>query len=55
MTKQGTKPNILVVNDDGITATGIKNLMEVMQGLGNVVVVAPDSPAKRNGTCHYNR
>ena len=49
MTKQGTKPNILVVNDDGITATGIKNLMEVMQELGNVVVVAPDSPQSGMG------
>ena len=49
MTKQSTKPNILVVNDDGITATGIKNLMEVMQQLGNVVVVAPDSPQSGMG------
>ncbi|KQS41718.1 5'/3'-nucleotidase SurE [Pedobacter sp. Leaf194] len=49
MTKQSTKPNILVVNDDGITATGIKNLMEVMQELGNVVVVAPDSPQSGMG------
>lgn len=49
MTKQSTKPNILVVNDDGITATGIKNLMEVMQGIGNVVVVAPDSPQSGMG------
>jgi len=43
------KPNILVVNDDGITATGIKNLMEVMQEIGNVVVVAPDSPQSGMG------
>lgn len=49
MTKQNTKPNILVVNDDGITAMGIKNLMEVMQELGNVVVVAPDSPQSGMG------
>ncbi|PWS29625.1 5'/3'-nucleotidase SurE [Pedobacter paludis] len=49
MTKQSTKPNILVVNDDGITATGIKNLMEVMQEIGNVVVVAPDSPQSGMG------
>lgn len=49
MTKQSTKPNILVVNDDGITATGIKNLMEVMQELGNVIVVAPDSPQSGMG------
>ncbi|WP_312185518.1 5'/3'-nucleotidase SurE, partial [Sphingobacterium sp.] len=37
------KPNILVVNDDGITAPGIKVLLEEMQKIGNVVVVAPDS------------
>ncbi|WP_316734745.1 5'/3'-nucleotidase SurE [Pedobacter aquatilis] len=49
MTKQNAKPNILVVNDDGITATGIKNLMEVMQEIGNVVVVAPDSPQSGMG------
>jgi len=49
MTKQNTKPNILVVNDDGITALGIKNLMEVVQELGNVVVVAPDSPQSGMG------
>jgi len=49
MTKQSSRPNILVVNDDGITATGIKNLMEVMQELGKVVVVAPDSPQSGMG------
>lgn len=49
MTKQSSKPNILVVNDDGITATGIKNLMEVMQEIGHVVVVAPDSPQSGMG------
>ncbi|RDC54507.1 5'/3'-nucleotidase SurE [Pedobacter chinensis] len=49
MTKHNSKPNILVVNDDGITATGIKNLMEVMQEIGNVVVVAPDSPQSGMG------
>ncbi|WP_316808216.1 5'/3'-nucleotidase SurE [Pedobacter agri] len=49
MTKHKAKPNILVVNDDGITAKGIKNLMEVMQEIGNVVVVAPDSPQSGMG------
>jgi len=49
MTQHKAKPNILVVNDDGITATGIKNLMEVMQEIGNVVVVAPDSPQSGMG------
>lgn len=49
MKKQQNRPNILVVNDDGITAPGIKNLIEVMQELGNVVVVAPDGPQSGMG------
>lgn len=44
-----TKPTILVVNDDGITAPGIKALLEVMQELGHVIVVAPDSPQSGMG------
>ncbi|MGO1815543.1 MAG: 5'/3'-nucleotidase SurE, partial [Sphingobacterium sp.] len=43
------RPTILVVNDDGITAPGIKVLLEVMQEIGNVVVVAPDSPQSGMG------
>jgi len=43
------KPVILVVNDDGITALGIKVLLEEMQKLGNVVVVAPDGPQSGMG------
>jgi len=43
------KPTILVVNDDGITAPGIKALMETMQSIGHVVVVAPDSPQSGMG------
>src|SRR5438067_5897445 len=43
------KPNILVVNDDGITAPGIKILIEAMSGIGRVVVVAPDSPQSGMG------
>jgi len=46
---KATKPTILVVNDDGITAPGIKTLIEVMQEIGNVVVVAPDSPQSGMG------
>jgi 5'-nucleotidase len=49
MMKQKSKPNILVVNDDGITAPGIKNLIDVMKELGNVVVVAPDGPQSGMG------
>jgi 5'-nucleotidase len=49
MKKEQGKPNILVVNDDGITAPGIKALIEVMQEIGNVVVVAPDGPQSGMG------
>ena len=38
------KPLILVTNDDGITAPGIRKLIKVMCQIGEVVVVAPDSP-----------
>lgn len=44
------KPLILVTNDDGITAPGIRALIEVMSELGKVIVVAPDSP--QSGTGH---
>ncbi len=43
------KPLILVTNDDGITAPGIRALIEVMKQLGEVVVVAPDSPQSGMG------
>lgn len=43
------KPLILVTNDDGITAPGILALIEVMETLGEVVVVAPDSPQSGMG------
>lgn len=43
------KPLILVTNDDGITAPGIRTLIEVMKELGDVVVVAPDSPQSGMG------
>jgi 5'-nucleotidase len=43
------RPRILVVNDDGITAPGIKVLMEEMMGLGDVVVVAPEGPQSGMG------
>lgn len=43
------KPLILVVNDDGITAPGIRTLIRLMNKLGDVVVVAPDSPQSGMG------
>ncbi|NER18221.1 5'/3'-nucleotidase SurE [Spongiivirga citrea] len=43
------KPLILVTNDDGITAPGIRTLVSVMSEIGDVVVVAPDSPQSAMG------
>ena len=43
------KPLILVTNDDGITAPGIRALISVMNELGDVVVVDPDSPQSAMG------
>lgn len=43
------KPLILVTNDDGVTAPGIRHLIRIMKGFGDVVVVAPDSPQSGMG------
>jgi 5'-nucleotidase len=43
------KPLILVSNDDGITAPGIRTLVEVAKSFGEVYVVAPDSPQSGMG------
>jgi 5'-nucleotidase len=43
------KPLILVVNDDGIFAPGIRALIEVVQQIGEVIVVAPDKPQSGMG------
>ncbi len=44
-----SKPTILVTNDDGVTAPGIRALIEEMKKLGHVYVVAPDSPQSGMG------
>jgi 5'-nucleotidase len=44
------KPLILVTNDDGIHAPGLKALIEVAREIGEVVVVAPDEG--RSGMSH---
>tara|TARA_R110002051_G_scaffold10175_11_gene38819 strand:+ start:14743 stop:15525 length:783 start_codon:yes stop_codon:yes gene_type:complete len=49
MLNMGKKPLILITNDDGITAPGIRTLIEVMLEIGEVVVVAPDSPQSGMG------
>lgn len=43
------KPLILITNDDGIHAGGIRALIKIMRKLGNVVVVAPDKPMSGTG------
>ncbi|PKV49339.1 5'-nucleotidase /3'-nucleotidase /exopolyphosphatase [Aquimarina sp. MAR_2010_214] len=43
------RPLILVTNDDGVTAPGIRALIDVMNEIGDVVVVAPDSPQSGMG------
>ena len=44
------KPLILVTNDDGINAPGIRCLIDVMSEIGEVIVVAPDS--RQSGMGH---
>ena len=43
------RPLILVTNDDGISAPGIRRLIEIMNDFGDVFVVAPDSPQSGMG------
>lgn len=44
------KPLILVCNDDGYSAPGIRVLISLARKMGKVVVVAPDKP--QSGTAH---
>src|SRR5689334_17093955 len=48
-TRSDSRPVILITNDDGVTAPGIKNLVEAVKDLGKVVVVAPDKPQSGMG------
>ncbi len=38
------KPLILITNDDGVFAPGLRKLIEIARKIGKVVVVAPDTP-----------
>ena len=56
------KPLILVTNDDGINAPGSRTLISVVKDIGDVIVVAPDSPQSGmghaitiNSTLHSSR
>jgi len=44
------KIKILVTNDDGITAPGIRFLIDVMKEFGEITVMAPNKP--QSGTSH---
>jgi 5'-nucleotidase len=48
-TSKGKQPVILITNDDGISAPGIRNLVDAVRGLGKIVVVAPDKPQSGMG------
>jgi len=43
------KPLILITNDDGVTAPGIRFLIGLMRKIGDVVVLAPDKPQSGMG------
>jgi 5'-nucleotidase len=43
------RKKILVVNDDGITAKGIRSLVQAVLPLGDITVVAPDRPQSGMG------
>jgi 5'-nucleotidase len=47
--KKSSLPVILITNDDGILAPGIRSLVEAVKDLGKVVVVAPDKPQSGMG------
>ncbi len=49
MKNEDQQPVILVTNDDGLFAPGIKYLVDVAKQFGTVVVVAPDSPQSAKG------
>ena len=56
------RPLILVTNDDGINAPGIRTLIFIMKDIGDIIVVAPDSPQSGmghaitiNSTLHSSR
>ena len=43
------KPLILVTNDDGIHAAGLRFLIETLRPLGDLLIVAPDKPQSAMG------
>ena len=46
---ENKRPLILVSNDDGVSAKGINELIKFLRPLGEIVVMAPDSPRSGSG------
>jgi len=49
MSQRTSRPLILVTNDDGMFAPGIARLVSIAQEMGEVIVVAPNSPQSAKG------
>jgi 5'-nucleotidase len=43
------RPLLFITNDDGISAKGIRSLIEVAQTFGDVLIIAPDKPQSGMG------
>jgi len=43
------KPHILVTNDDGVHSPGLRLLYEALKPLGEVIVLAPETPKSASG------
>lgn len=47
------KPLILITNDDGIQAKGIREVADFLKPLGDILIVAPDAPRSGTKLCNY--
>lgn len=45
------KPLLLISNDDGVAAKGLNELIRTLKGIGEIIVMAPDTP--RSGYSMY--
>jgi 5'-nucleotidase len=43
------RPLLFITNDDGISAKGIRSLIEVAQTFGDILIIAPDKPQSGMG------
>lgn len=44
-----SKPLIFITNDDGISSKGIRSMVDAVRDLGDIVLIAPDSPQSGMG------